>query len=642
MQRVQRQEDDDAIDNDNDDNYRNNDDDDDDDDDNEAAAEDVIGASESDIIYSIDAFGAVAVPVTITMVLSALVVVFINTEETIAAGERAFANTYQIFDLDDNDEEGSTSTSMWQKLGLSLVNTLVIVTAICFMTFIVVLCYKYKCMKILYGYLVIVTASLLGYFTSSMILVAISIYPWMNPDKLTFAFLMYNYAAVGTIAIFLPRGIPQWITQGYLIASSVCLAWQLSYFNSWMAWTLLVMLALYDLFAVLTPCGPLKYLAKMISKEGAPALPGLLYEANLSSGVAKPDRRNKKAKKKEVQRRRRQAQQLQHQRRSTSEEPDAIAAAAEEEEKQPEREDDNYHHDDDNDDNRNNNYVSNDSVEEVSPRRQAVGIPTPITKTTSTTMQFQTTSLIPDGGLSGRQQQIQQFEEQNGLQARGVMPSQQAQEDLVDMSNTGQVPLVLAKLYRLDVLDIDGILSSTDDNNRPRDQSYYTSEEIRNGSWTERQLRTEIKVIFPSGRSGTISKAPEQKYDAGVAYIVYDRLGNEEHKFVVTTQGTVMQVLRRESTENNDDDSTIKLGLGDFIFYSVLVSKAAQYSFTTFAACLLVVLTGLAATLVILAIKGKALPALPISIFLGVVTFLWTKTFVQPWIYSMLMSSFYV
>jgi hypothetical protein len=641
MQRVQRQDedDDDAIAIANDD-----DDDDDDDDDNEAADDVITGVSESEIIYSIDAFGAIAVPVTITMVLSALAVVFINTEETIAAGEKAFANTYQIFDLggessgnDNNEEDGSTS--MWKNLGLSVVNTLVIVTVICFMTFIVVLCYKYKCMKIFYGYMVLVTASLLGYFTSSMILVAISIYPWMNPDKLSFAFLIYNYAAVGTIAIFLPRGIPQWITQGYLIAGSVCLAWQLSYFNSWMAWTLLVMLALYDLFAVLTPCGPLKYLAKMISEEGAPALPGLLYEANLSNGVAKPDRN--KAKKDEAQRRR-----AQRQRRSTSEEPEAA-----EEEKQPEREDDNYHNnddDDDNDDNGNNNYVSNDSVEEVSPRRQATGIPTPITKTTD----LHTTSLIPDSGLQGRQQQIQQFEEHDGFQqARGVIiSSQQAQEDLVDMSNTGNVPLVLAKLYKLDVLDTNGILSSNDDNNRPRNQSHYTAEEIRNGSWTNIQLRTEIKVIFPSGRSGrsgTISKAPEQKYDVGVAYIVYDRLGNEEHKFVVTTQGTVMQVLRRESAEDeneseNNDDNTIKLGLGDFIFYSVLVSKAAQYSFTTFAACLLVVLTGLAATLVILAIKGKALPALPISIFLGVVTFLLTKTFVQPWIYSMLMSSFYV
>ena len=52
-------------------------------------------------------------------------------------------------------------------------------------------------------------------------------------------------------------------------------AWQLSYFNEWMAWALLIMLALYDLFAVLTPCGPLKALVKLMSKDDAPSMPGV-------------------------------------------------------------------------------------------------------------------------------------------------------------------------------------------------------------------------------------------------------------------------------------------------------------------------------------------------------------------------------
>lgn len=47
---------------------------------------------------------------------------------------------------------------------------------------------------------------------------------------------------------------------------------------------------------------------------------------------------------------------------------------------------------------------------------------------------------------------------------------------------------------------------------------------------------------------------------------------------------------------------------GDFIFYSVLVSKAALYSFATFASCFLVVLAGLGGTLVLLAVHKKALP----------------------------------
>jgi len=117
---------------------------------------------------------------------------------------------------------------------------------------------------------------------------------------------------------------------------------------------------------------------------------------------------------------------------------------------------------------------------------------------------------------------------------------------------------------------------------------------------------------------------------------------------VVTPTGAVKEVLRRETQDDSDDNddgvkrNTIKLGIGDFIFYSLLVSQAAQNSFTAFAACLLVVLMGLAATLVILAIKGKALPALPISIFLGVIAFLWTTYFVKPWIDDFIVQSIYV
>ena len=49
-------------------------------------------------------------------------------------------------------------------------------------------------------------------------------------------------------------------------------------------------------------------------------------------------------------------------------------------------------------------------------------------------------------------------------------------------------------------------------------------------------------------------------------------------------------------------------GLGDFVFYSVLVSKAALYGFTAWAACVVVIVFGLGATLVLLAVYRMALP----------------------------------
>ena len=80
------------------------------------------------------------------------------------------------------------------------------------------------------------------------------------------------------------------------------------------------------------------------------------------------------------------------------------------------------------------------------------------------------------------------------------------------------------------------------------------------------------------------------------------------------------------------DDRTIKLGLGDFVFYSILCARAALVSFTTFIAVFIVVLFGLAITLILLAVYRTALPALPISILLGLCFFFATDAAVVPFV----------
>lgn len=55
------------------------------------------------------------------------------------------------------------------------------------------------------------------------------------------------------------------------------------------------------------------------------------------------------------------------------------------------------------------------------------------------------------------------------------------------------------------------------------------------------------------------------------------------------------------------------------MFYSVLVSRAALYDVSTFAAAFVSVLMGLGGTLFLLGVFKKALPALPISIALGII-----------------------
>lgn len=89
-------------------------------------------------------------------------------------------------------------------------------------------------------------------------------------------------------------------------------------------------------------------------------------------------------------------------------------------------------------------------------------------------------------------------------------------------------------------------------------------------------------------------------------------------------------VMRRDVAEIADRG--IKLGLGDFVFYSVLVGRAAMYDLMTVYACYLAIISGLGCTLILLSVCRQALPALPISITLGVLFYFLTRLLMEPFI----------
>lgn len=471
----------------------------------------------SGVLYSISSFQAIITPVSITMILSALAVVHINTDETRADGEAAYSQTYQVFDL----EEGNST----QNFLASIANVLIIVSVICVMTFVIVILYKYGCTKIFLGYMILVTTMLLGYFTSNIALVAIEKYE-LRVDKISFAYVIWNYAIVGVLAIFYNNGIPKFVTQGYLVTSSVVLAWQLSYFNDWTAWTLLVMLALYDLFAVLSPYGPLKALTNLMSRPGAQPLPGLLYEANLPTGVSRPGNNNNDA-------------------NATTENADEASTRP--------------------------GDARDESTADVTDRSTPIGggdregrsstfinesLPDDETRGSSASFRNHGT-MATRGGRPQRDPESGPFATATSQESvePSLPPSARPEQ------RQGTVALAIAKLYKLRVIDEDGVLRKRGwrGNSNSDYQREYSPEEVRTTEWTAKQLRAEVAVVFPA-RGGRIVKSEEQNDGEGTRYLVYSRHETLLRTFVVNREGKVLQVVKKEQ-ESDPEPNNIKLGL---------------------------------------------------------------------------------
>jgi hypothetical protein len=73
-----------------------------------------------------------------------------------------------------------------------------------------------------------------------------------------------------------------------------------------------------------------------------------------------------------------------------------------------------------------------------------------------------------------------------------------------------------------------------------------------------------------------------------------------------------------------------------FVFYSILVAQASQRGATTAITSFVAILTGLCATLFLVTVYRKALPALPISIVLGLLFYVLTRYTIDPFVNNLL------
>lgn len=114
---------------------------------------------------------------------------------------------------------------------------------------------------------------------------------------------------------------------------------------------------------------------------------------------------------------------------------------------------------------------------------------------------------------------------------------------------------------------------------------------------------------------------------------------NQGQHVIPEAQPSSTRTVARYDEDMEPVSSGVKLGLGDFIFYSVLVGRAALFDMLTVFTSFIGIITGLFGTILLLAVWKKALPALPLSILFGVIFFFASRFLLLPFVSTLTMNT---
>ena len=190
----------------------------------------------------------------------------------------------------------------------SLVNSLFLLSTVIAVTLLFLVLFTYKCRKVCFA--ILMSAFFATTFAAPMYLTWQACRQYsIVLDWVTVLFFSWNFAAVGTLLVHwewltttfdeyhdqtwipnvsdTPLNAHNWIVHIYLVLNAVGLTWPFSCFDEWTVWSFLILLVLWDLFAVLTPCGPLRFIMNLERKRRMNGIdqfilpPGLIYETRL-------------------------------------------------------------------------------------------------------------------------------------------------------------------------------------------------------------------------------------------------------------------------------------------------------------------------------------------------------------------------
>lgn len=210
-------------------------------------------------------------PVLLCILLTIIWVKLTNTNYSLIETTPNYVTNRKAYFKGDLSIDSNNNTS--KKILISLKDAFSFLFQMILITTVVSALFIFSCVKTLAGLYVVLMLLLLSYFSYMTLYKIISVYN-IPFDKLSTIVFIWNVVVVGLSVIFW-KG-PLKIQQYYLVFVSSLMAYNLSQFGEWTTWIILVLLAIWDLVAVLCPFGPLRLLLKH-SEENQQEIPALLY-----------------------------------------------------------------------------------------------------------------------------------------------------------------------------------------------------------------------------------------------------------------------------------------------------------------------------------------------------------------------------